>query len=93
MYWIVALAVTLLGAAIHLSARAEPSSAEAIGRIGLLWFAGAFYGMAAFIRARYRLSGRASSRLDAAHGCSLWTFDRQLRSAAATLNILVCIFR
>ena len=28
MYWIVALAVTLLGAAIHLIARAEPSSVK-----------------------------------------------------------------
>jgi len=45
----VALAGTLLGAAIHVLSRAEPPSAEAIGSIGLLWFAGAFYGAATLL--------------------------------------------
>lgn len=49
MFWIIALAVPVLGAAIHLIARAEPASAEAIGRIGLLWLASAFYGVVTFV--------------------------------------------
>ena len=49
MLWIIALAVPVLGAAIHLIARAEPASAEAIGTIGLLWFAAAFYGVVTFV--------------------------------------------
>jgi hypothetical protein len=49
MLWIIALAVPVLGAAIHLVARAEPASAEAIGTIGLLWFAAAFYGVVTFV--------------------------------------------
>jgi hypothetical protein len=49
MYWIVALGITLLGAAIHAVYRAEPPTAEAIGSIGLLWFAGAFYGAATLL--------------------------------------------
>ena len=49
MFWIVALAVPVLGAAIHLIARAEPSSVEAIGRIGLLWLASTFYGVVTLV--------------------------------------------
>ena len=49
MVWIIALAVPVLGAAIHLIGRAEPASTEAIGTIGLLWFAAAFYGVVTFV--------------------------------------------
>jgi hypothetical protein len=44
MFWSVALAVPLLGAAIHVVSLAATPLAEGIGSIGLLWFAGAFYG-------------------------------------------------
>jgi hypothetical protein len=44
MFWIVALAVPLLGAAIHVASLTATPSAEAIGSIGLLWLAAVFYG-------------------------------------------------